>query len=163
MSTRPTNARDVCQLCLTSSESDNIFLDPQDKYSCDCCGKCFNGLQWEGHVCGSCLDRTYRMKFCDECKNNLGDWHSDWRMKFDIPQRQHPRHCECQECLRCWLHPVAPIRGCACGMTCRAPEDCLWAADIAHATRAWRWEVEHGNHADRYYEEIYDDYLFGWG
>ncbi len=158
------NSRDVCQLCLTSGERDNIFLDPQDKYSCDCCGKCFNGLQWEGCVCGSCLDRWYRMKFCDECSNNLGDWHRDWRMKFDIPQRHHPRHCECQECFQYrWLRPC-----CACGMTCHAAEGCPWSSDIAAATRYRRWEVEHGNHANRYYEEMYemydedywDDYMF---
>lgn len=119
-------SRAACQYCLTEGNVENIYLDPREKYSCDFCTKCFNGLQLKGHVCENCLDRCYRCKFCDECKENLGEWEVDWRMRLNIPRYLHPKRCNCQECFQFrWLRPCYD-----CGMTSHTAQYCPWRDHI---------------------------------
>ena len=162
---------DVCYHCLVTSEEDNIFNCPMERFCCDFCEKKFDGVRLTTKCCGNCLTLFYRCRFCEDCEKNLGEWSPDWRMKLEIPRCEHPKHCRCQECYQYRARPCH-----SCGMTCHAAVYCPWNDDISQAMRFRGWEIEHANHADRYYEEYYaeyyadefeqqvrDDYLFGWG
>ena len=157
---------DVCYHCLITSEEDNIFNCPMERFCCDFCEKKFDGVRLTTKCCEVCLTHQYRKAFCKDCEKNLGEWSPDWRMKLDIPRCEHPKHCECQECYQFhWLTPCF-----TCGMTCHTARACPWRADIAQAVRYRAWEEDAGG-SDRYYEDYYgdefeqqvrDDYLFGW-
>ena len=165
---------DVCYHCLVTSEEDNIFNCPIERFCCDFCEKKFDGVRLTTKCCENCLTLFYRCRFCEDCEKNLGEWSPDWRMKLEIPRCEHPKHCKCQECYQFhWLTPCFN-----CGMTCHAARACPWRADIAEAERTRAWEAAM-DRCDRYYEEYYadyanhyyeefeqqirDDYLFGWG
>ena len=160
---------DVCYHCLVTSEEDNIFNCPKERFCCDFCEKKFDGVRLTTKCCGHCLTLFYRCTFCEDCEKNLGEWSPDWRMKLEIPRCEHPKHCKCQECYQFrWLCPCH-----ACGMACHTAEACPWRADITAAGRYRAWEVAHDYRNDHYYYEEYyadgiqeavrDDYLFGWG
>ena len=162
---------DVCYHCLVTSEEDNIFNCPIERFSCDFCEKKLEGLRLTTKCCENCLTLFYRCRFCEDCEKNLGEWSPDWRMKLEIPQHEHPNHCKCQECYQFrWLCPCH-----TCGMECHTAEACPWRADITAAGRYRAWEVAHDYQMDHHYEEYFDayfdrmeqeirdDYLFGWG
>ena len=135
-------SRAACQYCLTEGDCDNIYLDPQERHSCDFCEKCFNGLQLKGHVCGYCLYRCYRRNFCEECTENLGQWECDWRMKLDIQYELHPERCGCKECFKFrWRRPCAD-----CGMSSHTAQYCPWRDDVSEDISLlghFEWEGDH--------------------
>ena len=137
-----------------SSEVDNIFNCPLEKHSCDFCEKTFDGVRLNGKVCGFCLRLDYRNGFCDDCKENLGEWNADWRMKLNIPREFHPKSCKCEDCFQFrWLYPCFN-----CGMTEHAAICCPWIND----SERWDNEMyEYWDDGDRIEQAVRDDYIFG--
>ena len=145
---------------------ENMFRDPIEKYSCDCCEKCFDGPRHHGLVCEYCLRCVYKANFCEACQQNLGDWHPDWRMKLNIPQKDHPACCKCQECFQYrWLHPCQ-----YCGMMDHTASKCPWGAgeNLLLAREYLQEQIDYDDHypyeydVDQISEAARDDYLFGW-
>ena len=129
---------DVCFHCLVTSESDNIFNCPLERHCCDFCDKKFDGARQTCKVCDYCLHRAYRTKFCEDCIQNLGEWHVNWRMQFNIPQQSHPQRCNCQECFEHrWVHPCAD-----CGNENHTAQYCPWGsmADTNLLAENYEWE-----------------------
>jgi len=147
--------KDVCQYCLIGENMSNIFYNPKEKYSCDFCAKCYDGIQLSGPVCEGCLYLCYRSNFCTECKNNLGEWKADWRMKLNIPQVSHPHRCGCQECFQ-WRS----LRPCwHCGMLDHAASCCPWGVHNDRYNDVDYLDFDY----DDFEQQVRDDYLFGWG
>ena len=144
---------DVCYHCLVTSEEDNIFNCPKERFCCDFCEKKFDGVRLTTKCCGHCLTLFYRCTFCEDCEKNLGEWSPDWRMKLEIPRCEHPKHCRCQECYQFrWLRPCH-----ACGMTCHTAQRCPWGLQMSF------YEVMEDYLEDELEQQHRDDYLFGWG
>ena len=157
-----------CQYCLVSNEVDNIFNSPQERHRCDFCKKSFDGIRLKGHVCEYCLRVVFRTNFCDDCKQNLGEWTPDWRIKLNIPH--HPMRCNCKNCIK--------IPCFNCEMNCHSYKVCPWRDQWSclsqHHGRRFAMTVGPGGYpaeywtdddyeADRIQEAVRDDYLFGWG
>ena len=87
--------RFVCDWC-DEPHVAKIYRDPQRRYSCDACGKCFRGRRLTGCVCETCAHQGNRCAFCEKCEEQLGPWSPDWRLT--LSHESHPERCRCKKC-----------------------------------------------------------------
>ena len=146
---------DVCFHCLITSETDNIFNCPLERYCCDFCEKKFDGVRLTTKCCGFCLTLFYRSKFCEDCEKNLGEWSPDWRFKLKIPREHHPSRCNCEGCFQYRSHPCAD-----CGMMSHTAQRCPWGTYSEDGDNQDDYEADY--EGDEIQEAVRDDYLFGW-